>query len=116
MIIDSHVHFGDWENQTALEDLYAKMLGEMDRDGVAQFSLCVCGNYAGRYGNFKLADALWFKFRQPERVYVFGGLDMTGLFAGPTPEHPFVDQLERLRGVGCDGLKLLTGKPDTRKM
>lgn len=116
MIIDSHIHFGDWTQTVSPQDLYKKMLAEMDHDGIDAFNLCVCGNYAGRYGYFKQADALWFKFRQPHRVYVFGGLDMTGLFDGKAPITPFVDQLERLRKVGCDGLKLLTGKPDTRKM
>ena len=117
MLIDSHVHFGDWDGVKPLEEMYDAMMADMDANGIDRFVIAVTGGYDGQYGGFKLADALWFKRRQPERVYVLGGLDWSGALAGGTePVYPFATQLDLLRAAGCDGLKLLTGKPDNRKI
>jgi predicted TIM-barrel fold metal-dependent hydrolase len=57
------------------------------------------------------------KQRFPDKVYVFGGFDYRALsvpdFAGPVI--PFEQQLQDMIDVGCDGLKMLIGKPDQRK-
>jgi predicted TIM-barrel fold metal-dependent hydrolase len=117
MLIDTHVHYGDWNSVKPLEEMYDAMLADMDANGVDRFVIAVTGGYDGQYGGFKLADALWFKRRQPERVFVLGGLDWSGLLNGGTEAvYPLTEQLDLLRAVGCDGLKLLNGKPDNRKI
>lgn len=117
MLIDSHTHFGDWDSVKPLEEMYGAMMTEMDANGVDRFVIAVTGGYAGQYGGFRLADALWFKRRQPERVFVLGGLDWSGIVGGETaPVYPLPEQLDLLRSAGCDGLKLLNGKPDNRKV
>jgi predicted TIM-barrel fold metal-dependent hydrolase len=55
------------------------------------------------------ANALWLKRTLPDRAFVFGGLDFR------TGAAPFAEQLQELMDLGCDGLKLLVGKPDRRK-
>jgi len=109
MIVDCHVHF-------AGPHVYDKMLADQEQTGVDQFNIVVTGRYDERSDPLKLAKALWFKQRRPDRVYVFGGLDYSGVFdGGGEPDVPLVDQLERLIELGCDGLKMLCGKPDTRR-
>ena len=117
MLIDSHTHFGDWDSVKPLEEMYDAMMTEMDANGVDRFVIAVTGGYAGQYGGFRMADALWFKRRQPARVFVLGGLDWSGIVGGETkPLYPLPEQLDLLRSAGCDGLKLLNGKPDNRKV
>jgi predicted TIM-barrel fold metal-dependent hydrolase len=108
MIVDGHVHFGGI-------DLYDKMMADMARGGFDRFCIQVSPRVT-RESGFTLADAVWFKHRHPDRVYVFGGLDYSGMSGGTgRPEMPLLDQLERLRAVGCDGLKMLSGKPTVRR-
>ena len=116
MLFDAHVHFGDWDGKVPVESLYRKMMEEMEENGVDRFSINVCGRCPNSPGALRLADALWFKRRQPSRVTVFGGLDWRGATdGGMAPLIPFRTQLDQLKQVGCDGLKLLHGKPDRRK-
>jgi len=111
MIIDCHVHFGG-------VDLHDKMLADQERTGVDRFNIVVTPVLGEASDPGKFADALWFKRRHPDSVYVFGGLDYTGLFdAGrDDPDVPLLEQLERIMALGCDGLKMLCGKPDSRKV
>jgi predicted TIM-barrel fold metal-dependent hydrolase len=110
MIIDCHVHFGG-------VSVYDEMLADQERTGVDQFNIVVTPRLVEGDDPNKLANALWFKRQCPDRVYVFGGLDYTGMFdrGRDEPDVPFVDQLGRLLALGCDGLKMLCGKPDSRK-
>jgi predicted TIM-barrel fold metal-dependent hydrolase len=110
MIVDCHVHFDGL-------DLYDKMLADQERTGADQFNIVVTPRWGDGDDGGRLAAALWFKRRHPDRVYVFGGLDYAGMFdrGRSEPDVPFVDQLERLIALGCDGLKMLCGKPDFRK-
>ncbi len=58
---------------------------------------------------------LLFKALYPERVYVFGGLRHPE--SGAVPDaRPYAQQARRLVELGCDGIKLIEGKPTTRKM
>jgi hypothetical protein len=62
-------------------------------------------------------DALHLKAHYPERVFVFGGLDVSAYFRAP--DHVgayFAASLDLLSAVGCDGIKMIEGKPDMRKM
>ncbi len=109
-IIDNHTHFDSLE-------VYQRYLSDMDGAGIDQFCILVIGRDHAAPDAFKQAHALWLKHRHPDRAYVFGGLDFTGMFdqGRPEPEVPFIRQIQTMMEVGCDGLKLLTGKPDRRK-
>lgn len=64
-----------------------------------------------------IPDALHLKAHYPERVYVFGGLDVSAYFRAPLEAGSlFADSLERLAAAGCDGIKMIEGKPDMRKL
>jgi hypothetical protein len=110
MIIDCHVHFGG-------VGLYEKMLSDQRRTGADAFNIVVVPRLSEADDPARLACALWFKRRHPDRVYVFGGLDYSGMFdrGRREPDVSLVDQLQRLMAIGCDGLKMLCGKPDVRK-
>jgi predicted TIM-barrel fold metal-dependent hydrolase len=63
-----------------------------------------------------IPDALHLKAHYPERVYVFGGLDISALFTQPESCGVyFADYVDKLIEMGCDGVKMLEGKPDMRK-
>lgn len=59
--------------------------------------------------------ALLFKILHPDKVYVFGSLDYTvpGALEG---KGDFEGQARRLIAMGADGIKMLEGKPDFRKL
>ena len=105
MIVDCHTHFNNF-------DAYDAMMTDTQNTGAGQFAILVFEKLTAEPDNFKLPHGLWFKLRHPDRVYLFGGLDLTGT---GQPEFPLVTQLEALMAAGCDGLKFLHGKPDRRK-
>jgi hypothetical protein len=110
MLIDAHVHFEGPE-------LAARMLEDQARTGVQQFNILDMGWADSRGSTCTLAQALWFKSQQPDKVFVFGGLDFSGIYDHhrALPDMPFPRQLERLQAAGCDGLKLLIAKPTQRR-
>lgn len=58
--------------------------------------------------------ALACKARNPERVYAFCGLDHSNRFSdAETPS--LAEQVDRLIELGADGIKMIEGKPTTRK-
>jgi hypothetical protein len=62
-------------------------------------------------------DALHLKAHAPGRVFVFGGLDVSIYFRDP--QHvgaQFAGFIDLLAACGCDGIKMIEGKPDMRKM
>jgi hypothetical protein len=62
-------------------------------------------------------DALHLKAHHPQRVTVFGGLDISAYFRAPEQVGTlFADSLDFLSAAGCDGIKMIEGKPDMRKM
>jgi predicted TIM-barrel fold metal-dependent hydrolase len=109
MVIDGHVHFDGPEAYNAL-------IADMKRTGADQFNVLIYEPQSEDPDAYRQAAGLWLKMKHPDRVYLFGGLDGTGLFgAGAAPEESLTDQLQNLIDCGCDGLKLLLGKPTTRK-
>jgi hypothetical protein len=62
-------------------------------------------------------DALHLKAHYPQRVFVFGGLDISTYFRAPKQVGTlFAGSLDFLTAAGCDGIKMIEGKPDMRKM
>jgi len=61
-------------------------------------------------------DALHLKAHYPDRVYVFGGLDISAYFRQPEAiGHIFSENVDQLLAAGCDGIKMIEGKPMLRK-
>ena len=63
-----------------------------------------------------LAQSLYMKSRHPDLFYVFAGLNHAtklsdGAVAGPS----LVDQVDRFVAMGCDGIKMIEGKPTSRQ-
>jgi len=110
MIVDAHIHFD------ALA-AYPAQMADLARGGADQFCILVVDRYTAGPDQFKQAHGLWMKTRTPERAFLFGGIDWSGVFdAGKdAPDEPLVEQAARMKAVGFDGLKLLTGKPNVRK-
>ncbi len=62
-------------------------------------------------------DALHLKALAPNRVFIFGGLDVSAYFRAPRQVGSlFAEWMDLLAEVGCDGIKMIEGKPDMRRM
>src|ERR1700754_358430 len=105
MFVDAHIHFDSVRH-------YSRLMSDMRRTGADQFCVLVIERFDRSPRGFKQAEAIWLKLREPERAFVFGGIDYSGLFDGAGElEVPFVEQLETIRAIGLDGVKLINGKP-----
>lgn len=106
-IIDSHIHYGHPAYMAGLMDV-------MDLFGIERFNI-VCTPDQSRLS--LVPDALHLKAHYPERVYIFGGLDISALYSRPDRAGEFFAQyVDKLLAMGCDGIKMLEGKPQLRKM
>ena len=108
-IIDGHVHFESSE-------VFQKQIEALNRDGADKFTVLVMDRFSDTPEAFKQPEAIWIKTQLPERVFFFGGIDWDGWLEGGTELRvPLLDQLNTLKEMGCDGLKLLLGKPNVRR-
>ncbi len=83
--------------------------------GVETVSIvCVPDGLHPGYDSRQVFIGLLLKALRPENVYVFGGLDYSDLPAGGKPD--FAAQAQRLFDMGADGIKMLEGKPTTRRI
>ncbi len=106
-LLDCHIHF-------AHPDYMPGLLRVLDQHGVSKFNL-VCTPHRARLS--LVPDALYLKSHAPDRAYVFGGLDISPLFIAPDSCGAlFAQDAERLMAMGCDGIKMIEGKPDMRRM
>ncbi len=106
-IIDGHIHY-------AHPDLMQGLMQVLDANGVARANI-VCTPDQQRLS--LNPDALHLKAHYPERIYVFGGLDISALFMAPQAcGAQFAAYLDVLAAMGCDGVKMIEGKPDMRRM
>jgi predicted TIM-barrel fold metal-dependent hydrolase len=106
-IIDSHVHFVHPERMD-------EILALMDAVPCARFNLVCIPNPDGSNHN---PAALYFKQRHPERAYISGALEYGSALANldHAPEL-LAAQIAALKARGFDGLKLIEGKPQVRKL
>jgi hypothetical protein len=108
MFVDAHVHFDAIRHRR-------RLLSDMERTGADQFCVLVIERFDATPHAFKQADAIWLKLREPDRAFVFGGIDYTGLFGGGAhPEVSLIEQAQSIRAIGLDGVKLISGKPNVR--
>lgn len=107
-VCDNHVHLFRADHE-------ATLLRDLDYTGTTQFALMVTGFHGFDDRGQQLDNCLRVKQKHPGRAFVFGGFDYRSMEATGKPEIPFETQLQQLLAVGCDGLKLLIGKPGPRK-
>jgi predicted TIM-barrel fold metal-dependent hydrolase len=105
-IIDGHVHYAHYAYQDSLMRL-------LDKAGIDKLAV-VCTPDEQRLS--LVPDALLLKAAYPDRVYVFGGLDISSLFMAPDiAGEAFAHYVDVLRGLGADGVKMIEGKAEMRK-
>lgn len=64
-----------------------------------------------------ICDGLMLKDKYPERIYVFASLDAFSYFSKKkTLGKAMVKHTLRMRKAGCDGIKMIEGKPEIRKL
>ena len=106
-IIDSHVHYGH-------PAFMAGLMAIMDELHIPRLNV-VCTPHENRLS--LTPDALHLKAHFPDRVYVFGGIDISALFVEPEQAGSmFADYVDTLLAMGCDGVKMIEGKPTISKM
>ena len=105
-LIDCHVHH---RHPSLIPDVVALM------DTVGIEAINVVSTPDPEWVNLN-PQALEFKARYPHRVYVFGSLDYSELFTQGCLTSNLADQIGVLQDLGCDGLKMVEGKPLARKL
>jgi len=110
-IVDGHIHFVHSERM-------GEMLALLTEAHVARANLVCLPNPDTTTHN---PAALYFKQHYPDRVYISGALDYSVLAGSPTadPVHAperLAAQIAALKAQGFDGLKLIEGKPQVRKL
>src|SRR3990172_710301 len=107
-LIDCHTHLRKQDPEAG-----TRLLARAAEGGIEAISIMVVDRIEGPNGN---PGALVAKARHPERVFLFPGLDYTALYQEVDHRHTVAlgQQVERLIAMGCDGLKMLTGKPNVR--
>ncbi len=105
-LLDCHIHYGSPAFRQGLISILAQ-------EGVQKFNI-VCTPHRTRLS--LVPDALHLKALHPQSAYIFGGLDISPLFMDPANcgAH-FAGYLDTLVKMGCDGVKMIEGKPDMRK-
>lgn len=108
-IIDGHVHPSESFCGSDVFSFFAAHSPVTDA-----ISLCTVAH--SRYLSLT-PSALAVKAAHPESTYVFSALDMSEYYLHPDTlgEH-MAECGERLIAMGCDGIKMLEGKPQMRKM
>lgn len=105
--IDSHMHYSLPLQPEALIDF-------MDKNGIDKANLVLVPS---RPRLTAVPDALMAKAKYPDRFYVFTSFDVSEYFKHGKEigkyQAKFVDNMRR---CGCDGLKIIEGKPTMRKI
>jgi Amidohydrolase len=105
-IIDGHIHYPHPDMMRDLINICDQL--KMDRINI------VCTPDQQRLS--LVPDALHLKAHFRDRIYVFGGLDISAYFRNPNAIGIiFAANVEQLLAVGCDGIKMIEGKPMMRK-
>ncbi len=105
-LLDCHIHYGSPAFRHGLISI-------LEREGVQKINI-VCTPHRTRLS--LVPDALHLKAHYPQQAYVFGGLDISPFFIDPPNcGLHFARYLDTLIAMGCDGVKMIEGKPDMRK-
>ena len=106
--VDCHVHMrGD---MVSVENLHG-LMEACGYDGMSLMCIALRDDRGLKTGLL----GLLFKALYPGKVYAFGGLRHPE--SGTVPDaRPYAEQARHLLELGCDGIKMIEGKPTTRKM
>jgi len=105
-IIDCHVHMGPGGQEAA-------MLAIAEATGIEMMSLVAIQDAASGSG---LPQALLMKALHPDRFFVFAGLNHAARVSGGKVKTPaLAEQAEAFAAMGCDGIKMIEGKPTSRQ-
>ena len=106
-VIDCHIHYPH-------PSLMPGLIETCDRLRINRLNI-VCTPHQQRLS--LVPDALHLKAHYPGRIFVFGGLDISAYFREPQRVGTlFAEFIDLLSACGCDGIKMIEGKPDMRKM
>lgn len=105
--IDSHIHYSlPLEPET--------LVSFMDKNGIDMANLVLVPH---RKRLTSVPDALMAKAKYPERFFVFTSFDVSEYFRhGKEIGKYLVKFVDNMRRCGCDGLKIIEGKPSMRKI
>ena len=105
-IVDGHVHMGALAEE-------ASMLAIRQATGIDKMALVAIQNPEAGSG---LPQALYMKAKYPDVFYVFAGLNHAQRLSGGRVTTPsLAEQAERFVEMGCDGIKMIEGKPTSRQ-
>jgi predicted TIM-barrel fold metal-dependent hydrolase len=105
-IVDGHVHMGSAAQETS-------MLEIREATGIERMTLVSIQNPEAGAG---LPQSLYMKARYPGAFYVFAGLNHAQrLSEGRVKTPSLAQQVEDLVEMGCDGIKMIEGKPTSRQ-
>lgn len=106
-VIDSHIHYPHPAMMGSLMEVANKL--KLERINI------VCTPHQERLS--LTPDALHLKAHHPGRVFIFGGLNVGAYLMAPDMVGEiFGEFIHTLVNAGCDGIKMIEGKPDLRKM
>lgn len=105
--IDSHIHY-------ALPLTAETLINFMDKNGIDMANLVLVPSKTRLTA---VPDALMAKAKYPDRFYVFTSFDVSEYFKHGKEVGKYQAKfVENMRRCGCDGLKIIEGKPTMRKM
>jgi len=105
-IVDGHVHMGPMAEEK-------DMLRVLEATGIERMNLVSIQDPEAGSG---LPQSLYMKARYPKRFYVFAGLNHAEKLSGGSVKAPgLAEQSEAFARMGCDGIKMLEGKPTSRQ-
>ena len=105
-ILDGHVHMGSTAEETS-------MLKVREATGIEKLTLVSIQNPETGSG---LPQSLYMKARHPGHFFVFAGLNHAEVRSdGRVKTLPLTQQVDALVELGCDGIKMIEGKPTSRQ-
>lgn len=105
-IVDSHVHMAGLDTEQSL-------LSIRKAAGIDKMALVAIQDPEAGSG---LAAAVYMKSCHPGGFFVFAGLNHAGqLSGGEVPGQTLTEQVEANVKMGCDGIKMIEGKPTSRQ-
>ncbi len=106
-IVDGHVHMGSISTENLILDIQNAI-------GAEKSNLVSIQNPADGSG---LPQSLYMKAHHPRKFFVFAGLNHGAkLSEGRVNTQSLVAQAEGFKAMGCDGIKMIEGKPTSRQM
>lgn len=106
-IIDAHIHMGEIATEPLIMDIVAAT-------GVEKVGLVSIQDPQTGMG---LPQSLYMKAKHPEVFYVFAGLNHAKkLSDGKARTRSLAEQVDDFVDMGCDGIKMIEGKPTARQV